>query len=141
MRRVFAGLALSAVALSGCYHVTVETGLPAGTETIEKPWALGFIGGLIPPATIETAAKCKNGVAKVETQMSFLNWLVSAITYTIISPMDVKVTCAASNKMGAVPVGAPKIDVAATESKSLEEAMTLAAKLSADIGQAVYVQR
>lgn len=84
---------------AGCYHATIETGLPPSAQTISKPWAHGFIYGLVPPSTVETASKCKNGVAKVETQMSFLNGLVALITWEIYTPLQIDVTCASSSKM------------------------------------------
>jgi Bor protein len=97
MRRA-ASLALLAVLSTGCYHVTVTTGRSLGTTTIEQPWAQSFIYGLVPPPTVETASKCPSGVAQVETQMSFLNGLVSGITFGIFTPMTIKVTCAAGGR-------------------------------------------
>jgi hypothetical protein len=35
------------------------------------------------------------GVARVETQISFLNGLVSFLTFNIFTPMDILVTCGA----------------------------------------------
>jgi Bor protein/Prokaryotic membrane lipoprotein lipid attachment site len=84
-----------AVALSGCYHATIETGLPPSPQTLEKKWASGWIYGLVPPSTIETMQRCPNGVAKVETQLSFTNQLVNFITFGIYTPMEIVVTCAA----------------------------------------------
>jgi hypothetical protein len=81
---------------AACYHAVIDTGRPAGNQTIERPWASSFIGGLIPPAVVETASRCPNGVARVETQHSFLNWLVGAITFGIYTPMEIRVTCAAA---------------------------------------------
>ena len=101
MRRV--SMLIATVLLSaGCFHATIETGLPAGTETISKPWASGWIFGLIAPSTVETASKCKNGVARVETQHSFLNMLAMMITFDIYSPIQIDVTCASSSKMSAL---------------------------------------
>jgi Bor protein len=95
MRRSCSMLLLGLVAvLSGCYHATVETGAKPSTVMVEKKWASGWIFGLVPPKTIETQAKCNTGVSKVETQLSFLNMLVSALTLNIYSPMDIRVTCA-----------------------------------------------
>ena len=51
--------------------------MAAAPTTISNPWAHSFIYGLVPPAIVETQAKCPNGVAKVETQQSFPNGLVS----------------------------------------------------------------
>jgi len=79
---------------SACYHATIDTGLTPSTVTIEKPWASGWILGLVPPSPVNTAKKCPNGVAKIDTQLSFLNQLVSFVTLSIYTPMDIKVTCA-----------------------------------------------
>lgn len=89
---------LALVSLGACYHATIETGLQPSSETIAKPWALSFVYGLVPPPTVETAAKCKNGVAKVETQMSFLNGLVGSLTFGLFTPMDIKVTCSTGQR-------------------------------------------
>jgi hypothetical protein len=83
-----------AVGLAGCYKVTVETGAPAAATSIERPWQMSFAAGLVPPAVIETQAQCPQGIAVVETQRSFLNALAGAVTSSIITPMDVRVTCA-----------------------------------------------
>ena len=101
MRRILMAVATVLLA-TGCFHTTIETGLPAGTEVISKPWANSFVYGLVPPATIETAAKCKSGVAKVETQISFMNGLVAALTWSLYTPMTITVTCASSSKMSAL---------------------------------------
>ncbi len=94
--------ALLAVALlgTGCYHATITTGKPMGSETIEVPWAHGFVAGLVPPATVETASRCPNGVAQVETVHSFLNMLATFITFNLYTPMSIKVTCAAGGGTG-----------------------------------------
>jgi hypothetical protein len=90
------GVALFAVSMGACYHATVDTGLTPSTQVVDKPWANGFLYGLVPPSTVETIAKCPNGAAKVETQHSFLNELASAITLGIYTPMQITVTCAAA---------------------------------------------
>ncbi len=84
------------VAATGCYHATIETGRPLSPQTVEKPWAHGFIGGLVPPTTVETASKCPNGVARVETKHSFPNMLASFLTGGIYTPISIKATCAAT---------------------------------------------
>jgi hypothetical protein len=83
------------ILLAGCYHATVETGVTPSTVVIEKSFASGWLFGLVPPSTISTAEKCPNGVAKVETELSFLNQLVEVLTLGIYTPMHIKVTCAA----------------------------------------------
>ncbi|HMU60273.1 MAG TPA: hypothetical protein PKA66_00710 [Gemmatimonadales bacterium] len=79
----------------GCYHATIETTATPSTVVIERGFASSWIYGLVPPSTVETEAKCTNGVAKVETQISFVNGLVGALTLGIYTPMSIKVTCAA----------------------------------------------
>jgi hypothetical protein len=79
---------------SACYHVTVLTGAPTGPEKIDKEWQNSFVIGLVPPAELSTKETCARGVASVETERSFLNGLVGAITWNIYTPMHVTVTCA-----------------------------------------------
>ncbi len=108
-------LALAAllVVLPACYHATVETGLPVSPETVEKGFAPAWIDGLVPPSTLSTAAKCRNGVAKVETQLSFVNMLVGGITLGIFTPMSIKATCAAAHSAFLVPPATPTVGTAA----------------------------
>lgn len=94
MRRTFLALGAAVVALSGCYHVTVVTGAPEAPTKVDKPWQNSFVYGLVPPPELNVKDQCTQGVAKVETQQSFLNGLVGAITYSIYTPMQTTVTCA-----------------------------------------------
>ena len=96
MKSRFLLLAAFTVLASGCYHATIDTGRAPSTTTIEKRWANGWIYGLVPPSTVETAQKCTNGIAKVSTQLSFANQLVSFLTMGIYTPMEIIVTCADS---------------------------------------------
>jgi len=121
--------------VTGCYHATVETGRPVSGQTIQNDWAHGFLFGLVPPSTVETAAQCPNGVARVSTQISFLNGLASAIVSGLYSPMTITVEYAAGG-MAAVDgqqgtTARPSVEMAA----SLERA----ARRSMETGEAVYV--
>src|SRR2546430_17728830 len=71
---------------------------------------VGMVAGLIPPSTVQTASKCPNGAAKIETQLSFVNQLVAWLTAYIYTPMTIKVTCAQSRRASVSPT-APRIDV------------------------------
>lgn len=82
---------------AGCYHATINTGRQPSGQTIEQKWAHGFVYGLVPPATVETASQCPNGVARVETQHSFLNMLAQFLTWGIYTPMTITVQCAAAS--------------------------------------------
>jgi hypothetical protein len=94
MRLQYLTLFVFAVPLAGCYHAMIDTGRLPSPETVEKKWASGWVYGLVPPSPISTAAKCSDGVAKVETQLSFLNQVVSVLTLGIYTPMEIRATCA-----------------------------------------------
>lgn len=85
------------VLFTGCYHASITTGLEPSNKVIETPWAMAFVYGLIPPAEIDASTECPDGVAKVETQLSFLNQIASGLTFGLITPMHITVTCAAGS--------------------------------------------
>jgi hypothetical protein len=132
--RTLATLVL-ATALAGCYHATIETGAKPSGLTVEKKWASGWVYGLVPPSAIETAAKCPSGVAKVDTQLGFLNMVVGVLTLGIYTPMDIRVACAES------PAGGTAFVVPDSASATTWQAtMLLAAQASRDLNEPVYVQ-
>jgi hypothetical protein len=97
--------------LAGCYHATVETGLAPSNVVLDQSFASSWIYGLVPPKTVSTTSRCPDGVAKVETQLSFVNQLVGLLTLGIYTPMHIRVTCAmagaaSSGAMLDVPAGA-----------------------------------
>jgi hypothetical protein len=95
MRTITRGLCAACfIVLCGCYHATVETGATPSTVVIDKSFASSWIYGLVPPSTVSTTSRCTDGVAKVETQHTFLNQLVGFLTLGIYTPMQIKVTCA-----------------------------------------------
>jgi hypothetical protein len=94
MRLRAQSLLIGMVALLGCYHATIDTGVAPSNRVIEKKWASGWIFGLVPPSPTATAAQCPSGVARVETKLSFLNQVVSFLTLSIYTPMAIRVTCA-----------------------------------------------
>ena len=85
---------VSLLLLGGCYHATVETGATPSTVVIDQSFASSWIYGLVPPKLVSTTSKCPSGVAKVETQHSFVNGLVGVLTFGIYTPMQIRVTCA-----------------------------------------------
>jgi Bor protein len=89
-----ASLLAAAILLSACYHATIETGLTPSTHVLEQSFASSWIYGLVPPKTVETASRCPDGVARVETQHTFVNQLVGFLTLGIYTPMHIRVTCA-----------------------------------------------
>ncbi|WP_179862084.1 Bor family protein [Longibacter salinarum] len=94
---------------SGCYHQQVVTGKEEGSNVIENEWANSFVFGIVPPPVVETMEECPDGVARVETKLTFLNGVVSALTMSIYTPMYVKVTCA-SGTMSSMNAPAIRID-------------------------------
>lgn len=82
------------IACSACFRVTVVTGAPTSTQTIDKPWQMSFVYGLVPPSELSTRPACAQGVAEVMTERSFLNGLVGALSSSLVTPLHVKVTCA-----------------------------------------------
>lgn len=98
MRRTSAVL-LCTILLAGCasYHAVVVTDIEPGPRNVEDKWADAYLGGLVAPDTVKAATECgEGGVALVETRISFLNGLVSALTLGIYSPMEIIVTCGAT---------------------------------------------
>lgn len=87
-------VALTAFALSGCYHQVVYTGATPGTTVVKKPWTATWIFGLVAADVIDATADCPRGIAIVETQQSFLNGLVGGLTLGIYTPQAVTITCA-----------------------------------------------
>ncbi len=125
--------ALLAVSTTACYHAVIETGAPAGTDNLSVPWAHSFIYGLVPPPVVNSAQKCPRGAAKVETQHTFLQGLVAAITWGIYTPMKIDVTCATGGRAD---------DASATLSAGQDPAgaMQQAVELARESGKPVIVQ-
>ena len=130
--------ALLLLVVSACFHATITTGRPESSTVIEKPWASSFIFGLVPPDVLDVSSECKSGVAKVETQHSFLNGLVAFLTFQIYTPMTLTVTCAGS---GGAMKGTASIELPATASPAEQrQAISEAAKMARESGSPVFVK-
>ena len=134
MRIRRAAAVVAAFALTGCYHAVIQTGRPESTDVISIKWANSFIFGLVPPPIVETASRCTNGVAKVETQHSFLNGLAAVVTFSLYTPMQIDVTCAARGAASAESV------IKVEKGMTAEQAMNAAVAVSMEKDTAVYVQ-
>jgi len=134
MRIRCAAAVVAAFALTGCYHAVIQTGRPESTDVISIKWANGFIYGLVPPPMVETASRCTNGVAKVETQHSFLNGLAAVVTFGLYTPVQIDVTCAAPGTASAEPV------IKVEQGRSAAQALSEAVQLSTEKNAPVYVQ-
>lgn len=127
------------ILMSGCYHAQITTDLEPSNEVYTKAWASGFIAGLVPPDIIDAAEHCSNGVAKVETQHSFLNMLAQLITFSIYSPMEITVTCASAS--ADIPESDPSLELARNSSKEvIQNTYSKAVTLSSDTEKPVYVK-
>ncbi len=129
-------LMIAMVALVGCFHATVDTGVAPSDKVIEKRWASGWVFGLVPPSTVATAAQCPAGVAKVETRLSFLNQLVSFLTLSIYTPMEIRVTCAEGMAAPAAAIMVP--DSASTE--TWQAMVQAAAERAVASGEPAYLE-
>ncbi len=117
MRKKLALLA-AVLTVAGCYRITVLHGTqppPSAATVVQYPWQHSWVFGLVPPPEINVGDRCPTGVSKVETKISFLNGLASALVGAaaneltrqssdtnyfgslaagIWQPMSAKITCA-----------------------------------------------
>ena len=136
----FALLLAGLIALSGCYHVRVESGRPSNGTVIDQPFAMSFIYGLVPPAAVDAAAECPGGLAVVETEMSFVNGLVATITAGIVTPMHIHVECAGAGS-ASLPTDAPEVAVTDLDKPAaIQDAIKDAADLAVASGEPVLVR-
>ena len=130
-------IAAAALVNGACYHQAIETGRTPGAQIIEKPWQMSFVYGLVPPPAIDVGAQCPGGIARVETQHTFVNGLVAAVSLGIVTPIRATVTCAAGSstttRAGTLPA-TPRTQ--AEQQKAIEAAVVRAG----ETGQAVLVQ-
>ncbi len=97
--RSLAAATAAALLASACYRVTVVTApAPAAAAAeVNKPFANGFIFGLVAPAPVDARPTCgAGGVSRVVTQRSFFNGLVGGLTFGIYTPMQITATCTAA---------------------------------------------
>ncbi len=102
MNRLVATI-IAASLSAGCasYHAVVKTGVEPGPRKVEDKWADSWAGGLVAPDAVDAEPGCgEDGVALIETKISFLNQLVSTLTLGIYSPMEIIVTCGSAEETG-----------------------------------------
>lgn len=132
---------LVALAMSGCFHAEITTDKQPSGQVIEKPWATGFLFGLaMPGAKVDAAQQCSNGVARVETEQSFLNGLAAGITFSLYTPMSVTVACASGGSMSSL-MSPPDLKVGAdADEMEAAEILHTAARESALTDEPVRVK-
>lgn len=100
MTRILATIAAVSL-LTGCasHHAVVVTGIDPGPRRVEDKWADSYLDGAVAPDRVDAGAGCgESGVAIVETRVSFMNQLVTALTLGIYSPMEIIVTCGSAEE-------------------------------------------
>ena len=109
-------------------------------KTVEM-WKHSWIYGLVPPSVVEAQSECENGVARVETQQSFLNGLVNVLTGGIYTPMTVIVTCAADDMSSAAVDSASVVTVSyGSDYEEIMDAFGQATDMAVATEQPAYVQ-
>jgi hypothetical protein len=115
--------ALAAVSLAGCYTIRYERRSVLPEEGAPREvWHHGFAGGVIAgSAPVNLPKMCPSGVAVVENQTTFVNWLgqvftsfgALAVLWTPVwEPTTVSVTCARPGAERAASRTARKVKVA-----------------------------
>jgi len=133
-----AALLSAALLVGGCYHAVVETGRQPSGTVVENKWAHSFLYGLVPPNPVDVSSRCQSGVARVETQHSFLNSLAAAITWGIYTPMTITVQCAGAGSPDAPAASSVRLSSEAS-GEQISAAIQQAALLSARSGEAAYI--
>lgn len=130
---------LTVLFISGCYHAKISTGLEPSVQEYDDPFASSWILGLVPPDLVRAQEECPNGVAQVETRLSFVNMLVGNLTFGIYTPMHINVTCAAAT----ADISAEKMNTISVNKSASEEifqkAFIDAANKAADSRETVYI--
>jgi hypothetical protein len=87
---------LAAIVLSShaCYHAIafVETD-PTVPAVTQRTWVHSFLFGMIPPDEIDARRICRQGMSRVESQLTFWNRLVGVATVGLYTPMTITIAC------------------------------------------------
>lgn len=126
-RKRWTSLALVVFLGTGCFHQIVQTGNPAGATVVDKAFVPGWLWGLVPNTEVDVRKECPMGVAVVETETSFVNGLVGAVTLGIFTPQHVRITCASRSaslpsdmRRISIPVGATQEAEAALVGQAIQ---------------------
>ncbi len=77
---------------AGCHQVIIDGGLEPSETRYDEEWNLAFAAAIF-PAKVEPPEGCNGYFAEVQTRHSFLNVVVTALTWGIISPMESRIRC------------------------------------------------
>ncbi len=95
--RTIAATVLAAILGAGCYQVHVRTTARLG-DYEEEETTMHFVNGLT-PATIR-ASDCPNGVARVSFKLPWWNFLLSSVTFGIVSAAQTTWVCSEGRGKG-----------------------------------------
>ena len=97
MRRPQRTLGALAILLTtaACFHQSVQSGLQPSSTVVEHQSVATWLWGIVAAEPIDVRQQCPTGVAKVETEQSFMNGLVGVVTLGIYTPQRLRGTCAA----------------------------------------------
>ena len=135
-RRRWCPTILLVLATSACFHQVVRTGRPASQTVVDKPWVNTWLWGLVAAHPLEVSQQCRSGTASIETETSFVNGLVGALTLGIYTPQHVRITCASGS--ASLPAKAIQVNVSALTSPT-ERQYTIDAAIEQSIEQGLPV--
>jgi hypothetical protein len=129
---------LLVLATSACFHQVVRTGRPASQTVVDKPWVNTWLWGLVAAQPLEVRQECRSGLAIIETETSFVNGLVGALTLGIYTPQHVRITCATGS--ASLPANAIQVNVSAlTSPMDRQHQIDAAIEQSAEQGRPIVV--
>jgi hypothetical protein len=98
VRRVIPVLLLAAAAWTGCARVVVTSG-PQPSESnrdlVDVPMSEAWMLGIVPPREVSVREACPRGAARIQTEHSPRNVLLSVLTLGVYTPITVTVVCTA----------------------------------------------
>lgn len=100
------GAALLLLLASGCFHIHYVTGEPAAPAPVDESWHHDWVFGLVEGDTVAVPQLCPDGLAKVDSETTFVNGLVRFLTFSIYTPETVTTTCKAGS--GSAPASAKR---------------------------------
>ncbi len=91
--RMAATLTLIIVTTGCCEHTYTMGQGGVAAPIVYEEWHSQWLGGLIGERNLDINVLCPSGNATIHDEQSFLNGLVSALTFAIYSPTIVKIRC------------------------------------------------
>jgi Bor protein len=98
-KRSLLTVSLLGLLVSGCFTTVIRSGQPVSPATVayDARWHHGILWGIAElSGPYDLSQACPQGWAEIETETSFLNFLLSAITSSLYSSQTVSVRCSAA---------------------------------------------